>query len=303
MTHLPSLLLLGAGGQLGRALHERLAHAFAVDAPPRAELDVLDAPALERAVLAKSPAILVNATAFGVQETERDPHTGFRVNALAPLALARAAEAAGALLVHFSTDFVFDGTLNRPYREDDLPAPLSLYGHAKLAGELAALSSPRAYVFRVESLFGGGRAHGSIDGLVAKLRRGETPRVFTDRVLTPTYVVDAAEAIARVLTLRPPPGLYHLTNAGEATFLEVLEEAARLLALPQRFEAVSQSSANLAPPRPLRTPLNGDRLASLGLGLPHWRDALARSCASALEYERKRNMMASCHPSFPPSPP
>jgi dTDP-4-dehydrorhamnose reductase len=102
----------------------------------------------------------------------------------------------------------------------------------------------------VESLFGGGRAHGSIDGLVAKLRRGETPRVFTDRVLTPTYVVDAAETIARTLELRPPPGLYHLTNAGETTFLEILEEAARLFALPPRFEAVSQASANLTP-RPL----------------------------------------------------
>lgn len=283
MTHLPSLLLLGAGGQLGRALHERLAHAFSVDAPSRGELDVLDAPALERAVLAKSPAILVNATAFGVQETERDPHTGFRVNALAPLALARAAEAKGAVLVHFSTDFVFDGTLNRPYREDDLPAPLSLYGHAKLAGELAALSSPRAYVFRVESLFGGGRAHGSIDGLVAKLRRGETPRVFTDRVLTPTYVVDAAETIARVLELRPPPGLYHLTNAGETTFLEVLEEAARLLALPPRFEPVLQASAGLSPKRPLRTPLDGRKLGTQGLGLPHWRDALARSSESGSE--------------------
>lgn len=286
MTHLPSLLLLGAGGQLGRALHERLAHGFAVDAPSRGELDVSDAAALERDVLAKSPAIIVNATAFGVQETERDPHTGFRVNALAPLALARAAEAVGAngaLLVHFSTDFVFDGTLDRPYREDDLPAPLSLYGHAKLAGELAALSSPRAYVFRVESLFGGGRAHGSIDGLVAKLRRGERPRVFTDRVLTPTYVVDAAEVVARALNLRPPPGLYHLTNAGETTFFEILEEAARLFALPPRFEAVSQASALLSPPRPLRTPLNGERLGAVGLGLPHWRDALARSCATGSE--------------------
>ena len=170
------VLLAGAAGQLGSAI----ARAFGdreIVAHTRATLDVTDAGAVQRAVAEAAPSVVVNCTAFNdVDAAEDRPADAFAINALAVRSLARAAEDSGAALVHFGTDFVFDGEASEPYREEAAPAPRSTYAMSKLVGEWFALDHPRAYVLRVESLFGmpyrwQGR-RGTLDTIVCRDRAG-----------------------------------------------------------------------------------------------------------------------------------
>src|SRR5687767_12938889 len=149
----------------------------------RASLDITDGNAVARAVAAAAPQVIVNCAAFNdVDGAESAPLDALSVNALAVRSLARAAAAAGATLIHYSTDFVFDGTAVEPYDERTPPAPRSTYAASKLLGEWFALDAPRAFVLRVESLFGSPRGwagrRGTLDKIVADLEDGRDVRVF-----------------------------------------------------------------------------------------------------------------------------
>src|SRR5947199_1659205 len=171
------------------------------------------------------PQVIVNGAAFtNVDAAEDQPIEALDANAFAVRALARTARRHGATLVHYSTDFVFDGRATSPYTEDDPPNPRSVYATSKLLGEWFAMDAPRAYVLRVESLFGqtpnGPAAKGSIAGILATLRAGGSPKVFADRTVSPTYIADAARATRLLLESSAPPGLYHCVNSGCCTWLE-----------------------------------------------------------------------------------
>src|SRR6185436_19242412 len=160
------------------------------------------------------PDAIINCTGYNnVDEAEDHPVDALNLNAFAVRALARAAADLDAVLVHFSTDFVFDGTASMPYAEGDRPNPRSVYATSKLLGEWFAEGAPKRLVLRVESLFGrapGGRpAKGSVAGIVNTLAAGGEPRVFEDRTNSPTYVIDAAWATRRLLESRAPYGMYH----------------------------------------------------------------------------------------------
>lgn len=132
------ILLLGAHGQLGQSLAPLLASFGELQALTRAELDLQDLAALRRVLQAERPQLVINAAAYtAVEQAEREPERAFALNAEAPAVLAEEAAALGAWLLHYSTDYVFDGRLGRPYRETDACAPLNVYGHSKLSGEQA----------------------------------------------------------------------------------------------------------------------------------------------------------------------
>ena len=184
-----------------------------------------------------APIVIVNCAAFndvdGAEDRRRRGAGRQRLRRAQPGA---AAEAAGATLVHYSTDFVFDGDGREPYDEDVRPSPRSTYAASKLLGEWFALEAPRAYVLRVESLFGRradwtGR-RGTLDDIVDGLEQGREVRVFTDRVVSPSYVDDVAAATRHLVMSGAPPGLYHCVNAGHATWYDVAAEAARILGVP-----------------------------------------------------------------------
>src|SRR5262249_43393987 len=166
------------------------------------------------------PEAILNCAAYNdVDGAEDQAVRAFEVNALAVRALARAAAAHEAALVHYSTDFVFDvNGQTKPYTEDDPPNPRGVYAASKLVGERFAADAPRAYVIRVESLFGraadGAPAKGSVAAIVNAIREGRDTRVFVDRTVSPTYVVDAARATRRLLEHGAAPGLYHCVNSG-----------------------------------------------------------------------------------------
>jgi len=270
------VLVAGARGLLGAAIAREFAdtdlHAF-----DRRGLDLTSETSIADAFAAVRPDVVINCAAYNdVDGAETQPDAALRTNALGVLALARAARHADALLVHYSTDFVFDGHASRPYTESDAPNPQSVYGQSKLIGEWLASDAPRAYVLRVESLFGGPAARSSIDRIIASLRSGEPARVFVDRVVTPSFVDDVVDATWSLLTREAEPGLYHVVNAGETTWHALGAEAARLLGTDANLVPVRVADVPMRAARPQYCALSTARLAGAGVSMPAWQDALGR---------------------------
>jgi dTDP-4-dehydrorhamnose reductase len=274
------ILVTGAAGQLGSVIVERFSEFGDVTPMTRADLDISCEPDVLRAVGDVRPDVIINCSAYNqVDLAEEQAVPALEVNAFGVLALARAASENDALLVHFSTDFVFDGTIDRPYVESDPAAPQSNYGRSKLLGEWFAADARLHYVLRVESLFGGPLARSSIDRILDTIQRGEPTRVFVDRTVTPSYVVDVAEATARLLTIRPPAGVYHCVNSGVTTWLEVAVEAARLLGREPQLIPTNVASVSLPARRPKYCALSNEKLRSVGVRMPGWQEALGRYVA------------------------
>jgi dTDP-4-dehydrorhamnose reductase len=279
------VLVTGAAGQLGAAVVRAFAD-LDVTALTRAALDIADADAVSRAVSRAAPHLIVNCAAYNdVDGAEDRAIEALSVNAFAVRNLARAAEDAGAALVHYGTDFVFDGSASVPYTEDARPSPRGTYAASKLLGEWFALEAPRAFVLRVESLFGSpadwtGR-RGTLDGIVAGLEQGRDVRVFTDRIVSPGYVVDIAAATRHLATSGAAPGLYHSVNSGHASWYDVAREAAALLGIAQpTLVPVTMDQIRLKAPRPRFCALSVDKLSSAGFDMPPWQNALRRWLAA-----------------------
>jgi dTDP-4-dehydrorhamnose reductase len=279
------VLVTGAAGLLGAAIQREFQHeadrGYSVVALDRPALDLTDEAAVAAVVAEVAPSAIVNCAAYNdVDGAERDPGRALRVNAFGVQALARAARAADAALVHYSTDFVFDGEASEPYAEEDSPNPRGVYAASKLLGDWFALELPRGYVLRVESLFGApggqGSRRGSLGTIVEGIRRGEEVPVFVDRTVSPSYTDDIAVATRALLERGIPAGLYHCVNSGTATWAEIAETAARALGAPLRMRPITLDTANLAARRPRYSALSNARLASAGIVMPHWRDALSR---------------------------
>ena len=276
--------VVGAAGQLGAAVVRVFGDA---DVTPltRAHVDITDPQAVRSVVVGLRPDAIVNCAAFNdVDGAEDRPTEALAVNAFAVRSLARAAEACGAVLVHYGSDFVFDGETDRPYTETDAPAPRSTYASSKLLGEWLALDAPRGYVLRVESLFGcdlewRGR-RGTLDHIVDALQEGREVRVFTDRVVSPSYIEDLAAAtrfvVERGIGGRLEPGLYHCVNSGHATWHRVAQEAARQLGVTPVFRTMVMADAALRAPRPRYCALDNGKLAAAGFRMPAWEDAMRR---------------------------
>jgi dTDP-4-dehydrorhamnose reductase len=271
-------LVLGAGGQLGEAMTATLGGRYELVARARPDLDITSSRAVHDAVSGICPDVIVNCAAYtNVDGAESEPAQALAVNAWGVAALARVAAELDATLVHFSTDFVFDGAATRPYEETDPPNPRGAYAVSKLLGEWLAAEAPRHYVLRVESLFGGARARSSIDRLLDGILDGVEVRAFSDRVVSPSFVEDVVTATLGLLARGSPYGLYHCVNSGHATWAEVAREAARVAGRPDApIAAVPMADARLIAPRPRFAALSNARLAAEGIVMPPWQDAIAR---------------------------
>ena len=275
------VLVTGARGLLGAAIISELKRGWDVHARDRAALDVSDETAVAATVAAVKPDAIINCAAFSrVDSAEAAPVQALEVNAFGVLALARAAGAAAATLVHYSTDFVFDGQTTRPYTEEDQPNPRGVYAVSKMLGDWFALETPGAYVLRVESLFGehgnASTRSGSLETLVDGIGAGHEVPVFVDRTVSPTYTADVAWATRQLLERRLPAGLYHCVNSGAATWHDIAREIATLLDKPLRVKPMTLETAGLAAPRPRYCALDPSKLAAAGIPMPSWQDALRR---------------------------
>lgn len=283
------ILIIGATGQLGSELMQTCAsRGWTVRAFGHHDIEITDAAAVERIIVAERPWAVLNCVGYNkVDGAEVDPVAAFAINSSAVSSLARACRTTGSLLVHFSTDYVFDGCLGRPYSENDAPAPLNVYGHSKLAGEQAIRSLyPRHSIIRVTGLYGLNRSPRGkpnfIESIIARAQAGGSISVHSDLICTPTSARQAAESVSRLMELEAI-GTFHLTNSGSCSWFEFAREIVRQAALPCDVVSVScPVGAGLAR-RPRYTALNNAKIHDAGVPpLPAWQDAVS-------EYLRSRS--------------
>ena len=280
------MLLTGCNGQVGWELARCLQPLGDVVALGRAELDLANAGAIAACVASQRPDVIVNAAAYtAVDKAESESELTFRINAEAPAALAQAAKACDALLVHYSTDYVFDGTTGGAYTEGDATAPCSVYGRSKLAGEQAvAASGCRHLILRTQWVFG---SHGGnfLRTILRLAREREQLRIVADQFGAPTAARLIADVTAQILGrqaggLQVADGVYHLAASGRTTWHEyasfVVERARACPALGQGLkvrEIVPITTADY--PLPAKRPANsmfdcGKLERAFGLRMPNW---------------------------------
>lgn len=276
------VLVAGAAGQLGQAMVSRLAADHQVTAWTRDTVDLRKHREVREMLLSLAPAAIVNCASYNnVDQAEEQQELALDINAFVVRTLARAAADLDAVLMHYSTDFVFAGTASVPYTELDRPEPQSAYAQSKLLGEWMAADAPKHYVLRVESLFGGPRARSSTDRIADAVLAGAPAPVFVDRVVSPTFVPDLVGASVHLLTTQPAFGLYHCVNSGHATWYDVGREIARLLGKSDAsLEPISVRDVTLRASRPQFAALSNAKLAEAGYRMPPWQDAMARYLAS-----------------------
>lgn len=275
------ILITGAGGQLGRALQEALA-GHDVAALPHGALDITAAGAVDGALTAFRPALVINAAAWtDTAGCEADPGKALLINGEAPGILAQRCQRLGAALLHVSTNEVFDGEKGAPYDEDDEPHPINHYGRSKLLGELRVREAlDRHYIVRTSWLFGPGRASFP-EKVLAAARQGGPLRLVTDEVASPTWTKDLAQAIAQLIR-HADWGTYHLTNSGSCSRKEFAEEVLRLAGLAVPTVPTTQEEFGLPYRKPASSVLANCRAAALGITLRPWQEALACHLAATL---------------------
>lgn len=298
------ILLLGKNGQVGWQLQRALAPLGEIVALERKDAggDLADPQGLAAAVRAAKPQVIVNAAAYtAVDKAESESQLARLINTEAPAALAREAAASGALLVHYSTDYVFDGSGSAPWQESDATGPLNVYGATKLAGEQAIAASGCAHLtFRTSWVYA---AHG--DNFIKTMLRLAATRerltVIDDQKGAPTgaeLIADVtAHAISQTLQQPAKAGLYHLTAAGEASWFDYAQYVLALArqARPQGVKTaaggvqpIASSQYPAAARRPLNSRLDTRRLqAVFGLTLPHWQAGVARVLEEIIERGRR----------------
>lgn len=278
-------MIVGAAGQLGRALVERLGPRVAW-AGTRADLDVRDEAAVRARVAEVRPDVVINATAYNkVDRAEVERDEAMAVNEAGPRHLAAAAADAGALLVHVSTNYVFDGALRRPYTEDDDVRPLGAYGLSKLAGEKAVAGAGGPHlIVRTSALYGRSanrEAPGNfVDRILDGARAGIPLRVVDDQEVSTTYAPDLAAALV-ALVESDARGVLHVVNEGSCTWHALAVEALAQAGLPTRVATVSSEELATPARRPSYSVLSTERYRSRGLPpLRDWRAALADHLAN-----------------------
>jgi len=275
------ILLTGCQGQVGGELDRLLSPLGRVDARDRASLDLFYPDVIRAVVRNSKPDIIVNAAAYtAVDQAESDADTAMEVNGLAPGVLGEEAKRLGALLVHFSTDYVFDGRKRTPYVEDDAPNPLSVYGRSKLEGERAIRASgARHLILRTAWVYGEGRNF--VNAILAKAVAGASLRVVDDQRGAPTWSRDIATVTVKLLEKRAE-GTFHVSAEGEVSWHEVAREVLDLRRMKTPLEAIPSSAWPTPAVRPAYSVLDNSRLRASGIApIGAWRDRLAAYLAAA----------------------
>ena len=268
--------ITGPDGLLGTELvRECIASGASVDPLLESECDVTDADGLRRRLGRVSPELVIHAAAYtDVDGAEADPDRAYAVNAFGTFHVCRAAAAVGARVVYVSTDFVFDGSLGRPYASDDEPRPLQVYGRSKLAGELYVRGhAPGGLIVRTGSLFGTGGA-GFPDKLCALAATGGPLTVVKDRWCSPTYAADLANAVV-ALAGKADTGVFHLTNTGSVTWYDYALCLVDGLGLDVEVVGVSAKEYSAPAARPAEVELDRSAAEGLGVVMRPWDEALA----------------------------
>ncbi|HEV2772926.1 MAG TPA: dTDP-4-dehydrorhamnose reductase [Thermoleophilaceae bacterium] len=279
------IIVTGAGGMLG---HEVVDAAVAAGHSGvglgRASLDVTDPAAVRRLLSDERPDAVINCAGYtNVDGAEEDRAAAFELNGRAPGVVAAAAAEVGAAVLHISSDYVFDGHKGEPYVESDATAPLSAYGESKLAGEEAtAAANPRHFVVRSSWLFGlGGRNF--VETMLRLASERDEVRVVDDQVGSPTYCLDLADALVR-LVATDDYGLHHVAGGGACSWAGFAAEIFRQADVDCRVTAITSAEMDRPAPRPAYSALDSERPETPRLG--PWTEGLAAYLASRTERRR-----------------
>ena len=275
------ILLTGSKGQVGSALGRALAPSGDLVSLDRSGLDFLNLNSIKEKIALEKPDVIVNAAAYtAVDRAEQEKDVAFSVNARAVQELACQAKSLGALLVHFSTDYVFDGEKRAPYVETDEPAPLSVYGRSKLEGERAvAASGCRHFIFRTSWVYGA-TGRNFLNAILAAARAQPELRVVDDQHGAPTSSEAIAKAVAGILSssdvMKKADGVYHLSAAGETTWHGFAKAIVEGAGLKTPVWPIRSEEYPVAARRPKNSLLdNAKSAAAFGIALPEWREGLA----------------------------
>jgi dTDP-4-dehydrorhamnose reductase len=292
------VLITGASGRLAGVVDRTLrARKYTVTALDRAALDITHSRQVADVMKDLRPAVVINCSAYNdVDGAETNVRTAFSVNGVGPAVLADAALMFGTTLVHYSSDFVFDGKTAAPYAEDVPPSPLSTYGVSKLAGEVAVRRVPRHYILRVASLFGGTGTHGhraTVDYFAESMLLGRPVRAALDRMVSPSYADDVALATALLLERRAAFGIYHCINSGLDSWYGVAAEIAKALGISPIIEPVRATEFKSAAARPQFCALADRKLGTVGIQMPAWQSAVRRHITAVYSHRDSATPIAA----------
>ena len=273
-----SYLILGAEGQLGKAFKNYFAdHGISFSAPPEKDCDITDTSNLEKIVEMVSPTVMINCAAYNaVDNAEEEKELALMINCTAIGKIIEICNHHQIKLIHYSTDYVFDGTKGDLYTEEDETAPINVYGQSKLAGERTVAEKAHDYiVFRTSWVFGDG-----MQNFIYKLRqwakRNKVLRISCDEVSVPTFVNDIVHVTLQA-TNNHLEGLFHLTNTGYASRYEWARHVMRILNMDYTIIPVPMNTFPSKARRPLFVPMSNEKLSKkLGVDIPHWKDSVKR---------------------------
>lgn len=271
------LLLLGASGKMGAALGKHCPAGWTLTGLNSRDFDAAEPGAAARLVAQYQPDVIINTVGFlGIDPCEQQPELAFRVNTLFAYELARAATQQGSLLVHFSTDAVFNGDEDKTcYAETDQPNPVNVYGMTKLGGDYLVQNTARAfYIVRISVLFGPSEKNNQfVEKMVDKIRNGASElRIADDILCSPCYSEDVARGVYALIESKAAYGLYHMANAGSTSLYGLMREIVAQIAPDVRVLPGSHLDFPFVGRKNLRTPLLSTRRPPL----PDWRDAVRR---------------------------
>jgi dTDP-4-dehydrorhamnose reductase len=281
------ILLLGKNGQLGWELRRTLAPLGSIAAVDYEDVDLADSERLRLKVRELRPEVIVNAAAYtAVDKAESEPAKAYAINANAPGILAEEARHLDAVLIHYSTDYVFDGTKGQPYSEADAANPLNVYGASKLAGERSVQALGAAFIILRTAWVYSSRSSSFVTKVLDWARKNESLRIVDDQVSNPTWARALAESTAHVVGkgkgyLTERTGLYHLAGAGYASRYAWAQEILKFDSRPEQQTAkgvLRAATSDIPTParRPLFSALDCSRFGAAfdGIALPSWQDAL-----------------------------
>lgn len=292
------IAIIGANGQLG----SELVRVFGEEAIPltHSDLDVTDNDSLD--ILRElKPDVVVNTAAYvRVDDAEAEAEEALRVNAIGALNLARFCNEVGALDIHISTDYVFDGAKGEAYLEEDVPNPINVYGLSKYVGEVFTRNYSRDYyIVRLASLYGKAGARGKggnfVEFMIQKAEKDEEIRVVDDVFMSPTFTKDVAVMLKRFLVLKSGSGVYHMVNDGYCNWYEFTRAIFDIMGWEVEVKAIKSDELKRLARRPPFSALSNKKLEGLGLKMRDWRGALrdyliisSRQNNHAKENKRKR---------------
>lgn len=279
------ILLLGKNGQIGWELQRALAPQGNVIALGREDLDLTDEAAIRQTVREIKPKLIVNAAAYNlVDQAEKEPELAMSINGTAPGILAEEVAKIRGAIIHYSTDYVFDGNKHLPYTEDDIPNPINAYGKSKLAGEMAILKSGSPFLILRTSWVYGLRGKNFLLTIMKLAHEQKNLRIVNDQIGIPNWSRMIAEVTAQILAqgevvFSEKKGLYHISAEGHASWFSFATEIVSLIARSglrlSKIEPITSYEYRTAALRPSYSVLSSEKLKrQFGLSLPEWRSTL-----------------------------